>query len=88
MPETENLLSLASVRPRDLGLPLHTARHPPVAMWKVCGSPHAAVLLRPPTQSTGTLAGRGFSPTPFIPPAPTALQLVTGAWGSFPEVRA
>jgi hypothetical protein len=28
----------------------------------------AAVLPHLPTQSTGTLAGHGFSPTPFIPP--------------------
>ena len=50
MPETENLLSLASVRPRDLGLPLvcplagwvqwlPIARHPPRAVWKACCSP-------------------------------------------------
>ena len=44
MPGTENLLSLASVRPKDQGLPLvhppragSTARHPPGASWKVCG---------------------------------------------------
>jgi hypothetical protein len=45
MPQTENLLSLASVRPRDLGLLLihplvgwgpwlPTARYPPGAAWK------------------------------------------------------
>jgi hypothetical protein len=76
VPEAENLFSLASVRPRDLGLllgqPLEdwaqwlpTTRHPPKP-WGEC----AAVLPCLPIQSTGTLAGCGFSPTPFVPPHP------------------
>lgn len=79
--ETEKLLSLASVRPRDVRLYpvhsprtwgpwLHTARHPPRAAWRARGSP-----LCLPAQSTRTLVGCGFSPTPFIPPhTPTAPQ--------------
>jgi hypothetical protein len=62
IPKTENLLSLASVRPRDLWLPLFhsprawvlwlpTARHPPGATWKVCGSPPMSA--RPEHQNSG-----------------------------------
>jgi hypothetical protein len=50
-----------------LGLPL--VQYPPCAVsWatrKVC-----AVLPHPPTQSTATLVGCGFSPTPLFPPHP------------------
>jgi hypothetical protein len=35
--------------------------------WKACRK-HVAILLGPPAQSTRTLVGRGFSPTPFISP--------------------
>jgi hypothetical protein len=85
MSETENLLSLVSVRPRDLRLfPLHPlwtavlrlpiARWPPGATWREHGS-----LLCPPSQSTWALAGHGFSPTSFIPqcPLPSKFPQVT-----------
>ena len=76
MPKTENLLSLASMRPRDLRLPLV---HPPAGWVHSFPQPdthpgphgkHAAVLPSLPAQSSGTLVGRKFSPTPFIPPCP------------------
>ena len=41
----------------------NTARCPPRALWKVC-----VVLPCLPIQSTGTLEGSGFSPTPLFPP--------------------
>ena len=72
MAETENLLSLASMRPKNLGLRqagvpwLPMARHPHLELHGKC----AAVLPCLPAQSTRTLAGCGFSPTPFIPPHP------------------
>jgi hypothetical protein len=91
MPETENMLSLASVRHRDLGLPpvhplagwvqwLLTARQPPRAAWKGC----TAVLTHLPAQSTRTLAGCRFSPTPFIPscPMPYVFLRVSGDCGA------
>ena len=80
MSKTENLLSLG--QPRDLGLfPLY----PPGT--GVTGFPQpdthlgphgkrSAVLPHLPTQSTETLVGHGFSPTPFISPMPDAQQLV------------
>jgi hypothetical protein len=69
MPETENLLP-------------QTAPFPPPAELGSSGFPqpdihpgkHAAVLLLLPAQSMGTLAGCGFSFTPFIPLAHTAQQ--------------
>ena len=73
--ETEHLLSLASMRPRNLGLtPVNTlqtgsiasqARHPHRTTWRVCGDP-----LHLPTQSSRILTGCWFSPTPFIDPYP------------------
>jgi hypothetical protein len=73
MLKTKNLLSLASVRPRDL---LHPPTHTqagfhgftqPDTHLGPCGK-HVAVLPCLPAQSTRTLVGRWFSPTPFIPP--------------------
>jgi hypothetical protein len=73
MHKTENLLSLAFIRPRDLKLPLV---YPPWAgvLWLLIarhlpGPPGklTAVLRHLPAQSTRTLVEHGFSPTPFIP---------------------
>jgi hypothetical protein len=59
-------LPLVHPPPPQAGIPwLHTARHPPGAVWKACSS-----LMHPTSQSTGTLMGRRFSPMPFIPPSP------------------
>ena len=83
MPKTENLLFLASVRPRDIGLPLV---HPLVAslVYRVRPGFHgfpqpdthkglrgkrAEILLCLPAQSTRTLVGAGFLPLPLFPQA-------------------
>ena len=74
MSETEDLLSLTSARHSDLRLIavhlslrtwvqwLPTARHLTGAAWRARGSPPCL-----PVQSTETLVGHRFSPTPFIP---------------------
>ena len=76
MPETENLLSLASARPRDLGLPLFHPPPPPPARWGSVAS-HSQTPTRGHVESMWQSscfhlprAGHGFSPTPFIPPHP------------------
>ena len=82
IPKTENLLSLASVRPRDLRLPLvhppvgwvvwfPTARLSPRASWKACGSPPSST--RPEHQNSGRT---GVLSHPLYSPIPAALQLV------------
>jgi hypothetical protein len=65
MPEAENLvLGATSYPPPTMwGQWLPTARYPPGAAWKAC-----TVLPRLSAQSTRTLAGQGFSPTPLFPP--------------------
>ena len=67
VPEAENLEPVAAPCPPPAvwGQWLNTARHPSGAMWKAC-----TVLLRLPTQITGTLVGCGFSPTPLFPTHP------------------
>jgi hypothetical protein len=55
---------------------LYTARYPPRAAWKEWSS-----LLSLPAQSTKTLAGHVFSPTPFISTVPTAPQLTIALVG-------
>lgn len=54
----------------SLWLPI--ARHPPRLLGK-----HEAVLQQLPAKNTGTLAGHGYSPTPFITPAFPAPHLPT-----------
>ena len=60
-----------------LGLPL--VHHPPCGVSGLtqqdahpgpCGKPVQSFLVRLPAQSTGTLAGFIFSPTPLFPPHP------------------
>ena len=77
IPKTENLLSLAYVRLRDLGLPL--VHHP--LSWGSSGflqpdthlgqrGKRATIFQCLPDQSTGTLVGGGFYPPPFFTPHP------------------
>lgn len=72
MPETENLLPQTAPfsPPAELG---SSGFPQPDTHLGACGK-HAAVLLLLPAQSMGTLAGCGFSLTPFIPLVPTAQQ--------------
>ena len=70
--DAENLVPGATPCPSCAmwGQWLNTARCPPRVMWKVC-----AILPCPPAQSTGTLAGHRFSPTPLFPPHPRSRSI-------------
>ena len=76
MPETENLLSLASVRPRDLGLPL--VYHPPIPPpWAGSIASHSQITTwaswkawsSPPNQHHNSDGLQVFSHS-LIPPHP------------------
>jgi hypothetical protein len=84
IPEVENLLCRTAP-----GSPSHQAgvqwlptdRHPPGASWKAC-----RILPCLPAQSTGTLAGHGFSPTPSF--SHTHCPTPSYYWGQPVEIRA
>lgn len=66
MPETENLGLPHCAPSAELG---SSGFPQPDTHPGLCGM-HVSVLPHLPTHSTGTLAGGGFSPTPFIPSHP------------------
>jgi hypothetical protein len=70
-------LGLALVHhPQSWGQWLNTARHPPRAMWKICGSPSTSV--HPEHQNSG-----GTWVLSLLSPVPMTLHCSTG-WQGFP----
>jgi hypothetical protein len=72
VPEAEKLIPGAAPCPSPAvpGQWLNTARCPPRAIWKAW-----TVLPCLSAQSTGTLAGHGYSPTPLSPQHPQPRKL-------------
>jgi hypothetical protein len=66
MPEAENLVPRTAPFPPSTELGFHGFPQLDTHPWP--RGKHGAVLLSLPAQSTRTLVGHGFSPTPFFPP--------------------